>query len=419
MILSKIAESYIKDYIYAYLEATNFLCEEQHGFRAHRSCTTQLLLLSDILSKRIDSGLCTDIVYLDFQKAFDKVPHKRLLLKLKAAGIQGPIYNFIEDFLSHRTHRIKVNGSLSSKSSVKSGILQGSILGPLLFIIFINDLPSEIKNHCLMFADDTKIVGAPGHDLQIDVNHADNWARQWQINFNVGKCKVLHFNQDQDEYFEYEMRELNTMCKIVSTNHDKDIGVTFDNNLLFNSHISSTVKKCQSILSIIKRTVTFLDENIMAILYTALVRPVLEYSNVIWAPHLAKHIIMIGAVQRRATRMVPTLTNMCYKDRLTKIDMFSLAYRRRRGDLIQVYKLLHNVDNVKADYLFHINDSITRGHDLKLKKEHCRTNTRKFSFSQRVINDWNSLPQQTVHAANINVFKNCLDIFFADKLYEF
>ena len=80
--------------------------------------------------------------------------------------------------------------------------------------------------------------------------------------------------------------------------------------------------------------------------------------------------------------MVPTLTNMCYKDRLTKINMFSLAYRRRRGDLIQVYKLLHNVDNVKADYLFHINDSITRGHDLKLKKEHCRTNTQKFSFSQ-------------------------------------
>ena len=106
---------------------------------------------------------------------------------------------------------------------------------------------------------------------------------------------------------------------------------------------------------------------------------------------------------------------MCYKDRLTKIlNMFSLAYRRRRGDLIQVYKLLHNVDNVKADYLFHINDSITRGHDLKLKKEHCffcRTNTLKFSFSQRVINDWNSLPQQTVHAANINVFKNCLGAF--------
>ena len=99
--------------------------------------------------------------------------------------------------------------------------------------------------------------------------------------------------------------------------------------------------------------------------------------------------------------------------------MFSLAYRRRRGDLIPVYKLLHNVDNVKADYLFHINDPITRGHDLKLKKEHCRTNTQKFSFSQRAINDWNSLPQQTVHAANINVFKKCLDIFFADKLYEF
>ena len=142
------AESFVKEYVYNYLESTNYLCEEQHRFRSHRSCTTQLLLVSEILSKRFEDGLDTDVIYLDFQKAFDKVPHKRLLLKLKKAGIQGPIYDLIKDFLSNRNHRINVNGSFSSKSSVKSGIPQGSILGPLLFIIFINDLPDSIKNHC-------------------------------------------------------------------------------------------------------------------------------------------------------------------------------------------------------------------------------------------------------------------------------
>ena len=189
-ILSKVAESFVKEYVYNYLETTNYLCEEQHGFRSHRSCTTQLLLFSEILSKRIEDGLDTDVIYLDFQKAFDKVSHRRLLLKVEKAGIQGPICDLIKDFLSNRKHRINVNGSYSSKSSVKSGIPHGSILGPLLFIIFINDLPDSIKNHCMMFADDTKIFGNPGSSLQLDINRADEWAQKWKMKFNVNKCKV-------------------------------------------------------------------------------------------------------------------------------------------------------------------------------------------------------------------------------------
>ena len=194
-ILSKLAESFVKEYVYNYLETTNYLCEEQHGFRSHRSCTTQLLLVSEILSKRIEDGLDTDVINLDFQKAFDKVSHKRLLLKVEKAGIQGPIYDLIKYFLSNRKHRNNVNGLYSSKSSVKSGIPQGSILGPLLFIIFINDLPDSIKNHCMMFADDTNIFGNPGSSLQLDIKRAGEWAQKWKMKCNVNKCKVLHFNK--------------------------------------------------------------------------------------------------------------------------------------------------------------------------------------------------------------------------------
>ena len=250
-ILSKVAESFVKDYVYNYLESIDYLCDVQHGFRTHRSCTTQLLLVSDIISKRIEEGLDTDIIYLDFQKAFDKVPHKRLLLKLEAAGIRGSIYKFIRDFLSDRSCRFNVNGKLSTKSAVKSGIPQGSILGPFLFIIFINDLPSDIKNHCMMFADDTKIFGNPGKALQLYIKRADDRVHTWQINFNVAKCKVLHFGR-KDNTYDYYMSNQNHMCKIVSTSHEKDIGVIFDDNLLFDSHIATTVNKCQGILSIIK-----------------------------------------------------------------------------------------------------------------------------------------------------------------------
>ena len=118
----------MKEYIYNFLESNKYLCDEQHGFRSHRSCTTQLLLVSDIISKRIEDGLDTDVIYLDFQKAFDKVPHRRLLLKLAAAGIKGSALGCITDFLHNRKCRIKVNGSFSTKSSVKSGIPQGSVI---------------------------------------------------------------------------------------------------------------------------------------------------------------------------------------------------------------------------------------------------------------------------------------------------
>ena len=187
---------------------------------------------------------------------------------------------------------------------MKSGIPQGSILGPLLFIIFINDLPDSIKNHCMMFADDTKILGNPGSSLQLDINRADEWAQKWKMKFNVNKCKVLHFNKENNHY-DYYMVDQHTMCKMTATPQEKDIGVIFDNNLQFNSHITTTVDKCQQILSIIKRSFDFIDENIMTLLYSTLVRPIIEYSNVIWAPHLRKHINMMEAVQRRATRMVP------------------------------------------------------------------------------------------------------------------
>ena len=125
------------------------------------------------------------------------------------------------------------------------------------------------------------------------------------MKFNVNKCKVLHFNKCEDNHYDYYMTDQHTMCQMTSTTQEKDIGVIFDNNLQFNSHITTTVKKCQQILSIIKRSFDFIDENIMTLLYATLVRPIIEYSNVIWAPHLRKHINMLEAEQRRATRMVP------------------------------------------------------------------------------------------------------------------
>ena len=194
-VICKMAESFLKDHIYNFVEEKIFFSDCQHGFRRARPCTTQLIQFTETLSDRLDNGEITDILYLDFQKAFDKVPHKQLLLKIKALGISGPIFKFIEDFLKDRKQRVAVEREYSEWTEVKSGIPQGSILGPLLFIIFINDLPDQIKNLCKIFADDTKIYGQPSIDLQSDLDTAVEWSDRWQMTFNPTKCTVLHMGE--------------------------------------------------------------------------------------------------------------------------------------------------------------------------------------------------------------------------------
>ena len=202
-VLCKLAESYVKQAIYTFLEERDIFTDSQHGFRKARSCVTQLIQVTEALSNSLDNGEDVDLIYLDFQKAFDKVPHLRLLNKLKGFGISGKIHNFITDFLTDRKQRVVVNGSPSTWSSVKSGIPQGSILGPLLFILFINDLPDGMLNDCKMFADDTKLYGKPGVSLQDDLDKAVEWAKTWQMKFNAGKCTVLHMgkNNPKNTYF--------------------------------------------------------------------------------------------------------------------------------------------------------------------------------------------------------------------------
>ena len=420
-ILSEVAESFIKEYVYNYLESTQYLCEAQHGFRSHRSCTTQLILVADILLKIIEEGLDTDIVYLDLKKAFDKVPHMRLLISYVQQVFRAVSMILYMIFLVTENTELMLLSLYHQNLQLRVGSNKEVSWVHCCLYFFINDIPSNIVNHCMVFADDTKLFGNPGLNLQLDVETTFQWAQTWQINFNIAKCKIIHFSTSQDNNYDYYMTDHNIRSSIAYTTNEKDIGVTFDTNLGFNTHITTTVRKCQGILSVIKRSFTYyIDETVLIFLYITLVRPILEYSSVVWAPHLRKHINILEAVQRRATRMIPNLKDMSYLDRLEKLNLFSLAYRRRRGDLIQVFKLLHSIDNVNYTHLFELNPSITRGHDLKLKKNSAGPTVENFhSRSESLYNDWNSLPPAVVHAKNLNTFKKELDIFFKDYTHDF
>ena len=358
-------------------------------------------------------------MYLDFRKAFDSLLHQRLLKKVEAHGIDGSLLRWIESFLTGRRQRVNVNGGMSSWEEVHSGIPQGSVLGPILFVIFINDLPDVVDCYVKIFADDTKVFTQVNDEedcrnLQRDLENLSQWSDKWQLKFNVSKCGVMHYGNQPTQQI-YTMSEEGDRRELGVLTEEKDLGVKFDPSLKFSKHVAMVANKANRMVGIIRRTFDFLDEDMLKILYKTLVRPHLEYANCIWNPVLHKDVLMIERVQRRATKILPSLKEVKYADRLRQLNLPTLAYRRVRGDLIQVYKIVHGLNDIRQDLLFKSaqQEIGTRGHSCKFQKQHSRLRLRENSFSIRTVNTWNSLPEQVVCAKTVNEFKNGIDAALA------
>ena len=280
-VIGKMLESIIRDALMKYFEINELLSECQHGFVNGRSCMTQLLWAMEDWSKILDDNQPIDVLYLDFRKAFDAVPHERLLLKLEAHGIVNPLLSWIGAFLKGRKQRVAMNGVTSTWTAVKSGIPQGSILGPILFVIFINDLPNEVTSKILLFADDTKLYREVGNQvdsssLQTDLTNLTLWAEKWQLPFNQSKCAVIHLGRNNRKV-NYHMKGEEVKISTL----EKDLGVQVDVELKFHEHVSMAVNKAYQLLGIIRRTFTRLDTKTLPLLFKTLVRPHLEYGNIL------------------------------------------------------------------------------------------------------------------------------------------
>ena len=417
-IVCKILEKIIKGSIWKHLEQCRLIRDSQHGFRSGRSCLTNLLEFLEYITKQLDEGNSVDVIYLDFSKAFDKVPHRRLIHKLRLHGIGGTIVEWIGEWLSGRKQRVVLNGVKSDWKEVVSGVPQGSVLGPLLFLVYINDLDIGVGSKISKFADDTKIASTvqdaqDNFKIQRDLDRLVAWADKWQMEFNSQKCKVMHIGK-HNRNFSYEMEG----CWLEAVEEERDLGVVVDRTMKFSKQCLEARNRANRTLGFINRNVSYKSKEVVRSLYNAYVRPHLEYCIQAWSPHYRQDINMLEAVQRRATRMIPALRHLEYRDRLKELNMFSFERRCLRGDMIELYKMFSDSNYLDVGTFFTLEEeNRTRGHERKIRKQGCRLDLQKYFFSHRVVDFWNALPGEVVYSSSLNVFKKRLDKLMDERIW--
>ena len=413
-ICSKVMETLIKNRILEHISAMGILNNSQHGFNRGRSCLTNLLMMTEECSSNLDKKIPTDIVYLDFAKAFDTVPHARLCHKLQhVAGIKGDLLRWIEDFLTDRRQQVVISGQTSGWEKVTSGVPQGSVIGPTLFLIYINDLTSHMSSSVQIFADDTKIYrgiqsAEDVQSLQQDLQRVERWSKTWKLCYNTSKCQVLRTGNKRDiaNNQTYILNE----TPLENVKEQRDLGVIIDTSLEFDSQVNKCIKNAFTIWGIIKRTFEMpLCPKMFNLLFKTYIRPHLEYCPEVWSPSKIGMKKKIERVQRICTKYVKGLSNLSYKERMTQLGLTTLEKRRERSDMLEVHKIIGDLHSVNMSYMFQLNPNAGRRGSRTLFKPRHRTAKRGHFFSQRAINTWNKLLEEIKLARNSISFKNMYD----------
>ena len=302
-------------------EYNNILYPLQHGFRRARSCETQLIEFIDYLASSLVEEQQVDILVMGFAKAFDKVCHSLLIHELHHYGIRGKINSWIGSWLANRTQSVVIDGQHSESVSVESGVPYGSVLGPGLFIYYINDLPEGLNSIVRLFADDTTaylVIVNPqdAEKIQDDLTTTGLWEVLWKMKFHATKCNVIIVTSKRKPLkSEYKLRD-HTLAKVTSA---KYLGVTITEDLKWNTHINHTCAKANRTLGFLRRNLNIGSVAIKQQAYFTLVRPLVEYASTVWDPHTQRNIQKLNMVQRQAAcyfpnrhRNRPSVSDMLY-----------------------------------------------------------------------------------------------------------
>ena len=423
----KIFEIILRDRIMD--KCKNLINSEQHGFLPARSCTTQMVPFIDSIAHSLNDKSRTDVIYFDFAKAFDSVNHDLILQKLKHSfNIDGLLLNYIKEYLKDRTQRVVIGGCESSLKIVRSGVPQGSILGPILFVLFINDITSCVSKdtNILLYADDTKIWRRINYDhdsiaLQNDIESLNNWAIKNKMKFHPSKCKVLSITNEHVQWILPFDRYPYTLSIIAIdyVTSQKDLGVHVTNTLNWSLHCKTLAVKATNMLNLVKRTCHFTkNKDQKRVLYLTLVRSQIEHCSVVWTPQSVTLLTQVESVQKRAVKWILSEQFQSYSEedylaKLHNLDLLPLKEKFLFTDLLTFFKIIHNnICITLPPYIRLVSPEDTRGlrsshldplcfkHDLGPCKQSFSN-----SFFPRVFMAWNRLPLEIRLVEGFELFK--------------
>ena len=412
-IVCKLMESIIKDKLLSYLSNNDLIYSKQYGFLPMKSTNAQLLRYFNDISSHMLNGCQVDSIYLDFSKAFDSIVHNKLLFKLEKYGVTGNLLVWLSFFLADRLQSVKVSDNYSDWSPVLSGVPQGSVLGPVLFTIYINDLSTSCPDleWLYLFADDAicfRVVRSLS-DCDIFQKSLDSvaaWSNLWQLALAADKCQIISFGYHKSSIvYNYSVNSI----PLLRVNNVLDLGVRFSQDLSFSLHIKAICNKARRKASIILNCFKSKNKVTLFKAFTVFVRPILEYCSNLWCPFRKSEIDLLESVQRRFTKRLNGMSGLQYSNRLKLLGAESLERRRIKNDLCMYYKIIFGFVDLPVENFFCFRNGITRNNGVCIYKGSFRSNAERYHFNNRCINCWNSLPFSVANAPSPLTFKRCLE----------
>ena len=408
-IISKIFEEIVKDSIQEFAESEGLFNEAQHGFRRNRSTGTNLVEFWEDITDIVNNNKDLSIVYTDFKKAFDSVPHDLLLLKLKRLGIRGKTLKWLHSYLEERTQRVILNDVTSRTVPVESGVPQGGVLSGLLFALYIDDITDcFLHSKVLLYADDAKIYTPIDNSndvmmLQEDLDRLAQWCDKWRIRLSPEKCHFLHHGQrmkNKSIPINYSIGGSILKRESKAT----DLGIIVTDDLKWHEQVKNATSKAITQINIIRRTFKSRNPAFLSNMYKLRVRPHLEYAVEVWNPQYQGDILMMEKVQNKMTRLLRRGRILTPDERNSVMNLTTHQERRLRGDLINTYK------RIDLDTLFSVKPSGSRSKNSKtIKSQYSRTDIKRHALSRRIVKAWNELPDYVVTSKTVNEFKSKLD----------
>ena len=385
---------------------SHLISREQHGFLAGRSCLTRLTSVLHYIGGQLDAGKQIDIIYLDMSKAFDKVDHTKLLGRLHQYGITGKLHDWFRSYLQERKQQVTVLGATSRELPVTSGVPQGSLLGPILFLLFVDDLPNTVKtSRVACYADDTKIFKSIDsitdcNALQSDLNDLVSWSESSGLIFNQSKCKYQCITRKTSPVQPtYNINE----TPLESCDTEKDLGVWVSSNLTSDKQVTEQCAKANKLLGFVRQDSRYIQSTqTRRTLYLSIVRCHLGYATQVWSPQSIGLLKRVENVQRRATKLILKLPFRCdvtYKTRLQLTNLLPISCWHEVLDMVFFYTAVNNVVFIDSEALPTTKQSrrstrSSSSNAITYIPKRSRTVTYQRSFSIRACSTWNVLPTE-------------------------